>query len=84
MPPIDVAYRLDPSPRPVTETRYRGSSITCQNTPATTQNGRTQRPLERTRSGPQVPLLTVMVGNLAEKSLALAATFTATWRATAL
>ena len=30
----------------------------------------------------QVPLLMVMVGNLAEKSLALAAMLTATWRAT--
>ncbi len=32
----------------------------------------------------QVSLLTLMVGNLAEKSLALAAILTATWRATAL
>ena len=34
--------------------------------------------------GVQVPLDTLMVGNLAEKSLALSAIFTATWRATAL
>ena len=33
---------------------------------------------------PQVCLDTLMVGNLAEKSLALSAIFTATWRATAL
>gem|GEM_PF-4864229 len=33
---------------------------------------------------PQVPLDTLMVGNLAEKSLALTAILTATWRATAL
>ena len=32
----------------------------------------------------QVSLLTLMVGNLLEKSLALAAILTATWRATAL
>lgn len=32
----------------------------------------------------QVSLLTLMVGNLDEKSLALAAILTATWRATAL
>ncbi len=36
------------------------------------------RPLQRAEKVPQVPLLTVMLGNLAEKSLALAATFTAT------
>ncbi len=36
------------------------------------------------RGGAQVSLLTLMVGNLLEKSLALAAIFTATWRATAL
>jgi len=35
-------------------------------------------------AGHQVSLLTLMVGNLAEKSLALAAILTATWRATAL
>ncbi len=34
--------------------------------------------------GVQVSLLTLMVGNLLEKSLALAAILTATWRATAL
>ena len=36
------------------------------------------------RGGAQVSLLTLMVGNLLEKSLALAAILTATWRATAL
>ena len=35
-------------------------------------------------AGVQVALDTLMVGNLAEKSLALSAIFTATWRATAL
>jgi hypothetical protein len=52
--------------------------------PAVKHNGRPEAAVAAPKAGPQVPLLTVMVGNLAEKSLALAATFTATWRATAL
>jgi len=38
----------------------------------------------RGSTAPQVSLLILMLGNLDEKSLALAAIFTATWRATAL
>jgi hypothetical protein len=38
----------------------------------------------RNKLSDQVSLLTLMVGNLLEKSLALAAILTATWRATAL
>lgn len=50
-------------------------------------SGLPAHPANDRRSGgleAQVSLLTLMVGNLLEKSLALAAILTATWRATAL
>ena len=50
-----------------------------------TQYARPTQPVSRAgRLETQVSLLTLMVGNLLEKSLALAAILTATWRATAL